>query len=98
MLPRFAKRPLIYPGEGRLKLGSATIAVHYTINERGETEDASVAVMYERSDATQPKYFDLFAISAQKEVKRYRYKFMDMSRKGCIKRQQRTTVFEFRAS
>ena len=93
--PRFAKRPLTYPGGGRLKLGSATITLSYTIDERGETEDDSVAVVYERSGAARPKYFDLFAAFARDTVKRYRYDFA--SGAGCSKRQQRTLAFEFKA-
>ena len=97
MLPRFAQRPLSYPGRGRLKLGSATITVRYTIDEQGETEDASIAVVYELSDAARPRYFDLFATSAQDEVKRYRYTFRDRSGVRCSKRQQHVMRFEFSA-
>ena len=96
--PRFARRPLNYPGGGRLQLGSATIVVRYIINERGETENASVAVVYERSDASRPQYFDLFATAAKNEVKRYRYKFIGVPGKECSRRQQRMTVFEFKTS
>lgn len=94
--PRFARRPLIYPGGGRLKLGSATITLRYTIDERGETEDDSVAVVYERSGAARPKYFDLFAALARDTVKRYRYDFASAA--DCSKRQQHTLAFEFKAS
>ena len=97
LLPRFAHRPLSYPGRGRLKLGSATITVRYMIDAQGETEDASIAVVYERSDAARPRYFDLFAISAQNEVKRYRYVFRDRSSVNCSKRQELVMRFEFNA-
>ena len=96
--PRFARRPLNYPGGGRLQLGSATIVVRYIISERGETVNASVDVVYERSHASRPQYFDLFATAAKSEVKRYRYKFIGVPGKGCSKRQQRMTVFEFKTS
>ena len=67
------------------------------IDEQGETEDASVAVVYERSDAARPRYFDLFAISAENEVKRYRYTFRDRSSVRCSRRQQLVMRFEFHA-
>ena len=98
MLPqRFIERPLHYPGGGRLKLGSATITLRYTIDERGRAEDASMAVVYEQSIATRPQYFDLFATSARAVVKRYRYDFVDAS-EACSRRQERTMKFEFKAS
>ena len=94
--PRFVKRPLHYPGGGRLKLGSATITLRYTIDERGRAEDASMAVVYEQSVAARPQYLDLFATSARNAVKRYRYDFVDAG--ACSRRQERTMKFEFKAS
>ena len=95
--PRFVKRPLHYPGGGRIKLGSATITLRYTIDERGRAEDASMAVVYEQSIAARPQYFDLFATSARNAVMRYRYHFVDAS-EACTRRQERIMKFEFKAS
>ena len=98
VLPRrFVERPLRYPGGGGLKLGSATVTLRYTIDERGRVEAASMAVVYEQSVATRPQYFDLFATSARSAVKRYRYRFVDAT-DTCSRRQERMMAFEFRAS
>ena len=93
--PRVANRSPGYPRGGRLNFGRASISVRYLIDEQGRTVDGEVSVVEGRSHADRERYLDLFAAEAVAVVRDWEFTFDESSTPGCVRRQTRTTSFEF---
>ena len=78
-----------------MNFGKAVVTVSFEVDERGETVDNAVAVVEPRSRADRERYFDLFAAEATATVKAWSFAFVEPPESDCIRRQNRTTSFEF---
>ena len=98
LLPKFLAEAAtdIYPGRRRMNYGSATIAVRYTLDEQGSTVDDDIGVIAEESSAERPRSFDLFARTATQVVRNWVFEFDTGNEGACRKRQERSTLFQFR--
>lgn len=84
-----------YPGNRRVNYGDATIAVGYTIDEQGATEDDGVIVLRGRSSASDPQSFDALAEDTVEVVKSWEFTLEDTAEETCARRQQRTATFTY---
>ena len=98
LLPKFLAEAAtdIYPGRRRMNYGSATIAVRYTLDEQGSTVDDDIAVIHGESSAERPRSFDLFARTATQVIRNWVFEFDTGNEGACRKRQERSTLFQFR--
>ena len=85
----------IYPGGHRVDYGSATIVASYAVNERGETVDDQVIIDAERSSASQPRRFDLFANAVRTLINRWEFDFVEAEDGACMKDQELSSQFQF---
>ena len=98
LLPKFLAEAArdTYPGRRRMNYGSATIAVRYTLDERGTTVDDGIAVIPEESSAERPRSLDIFARTATQAVRDWVFEFDAGDEGACRKLQERSTIFQFR--
>ena len=85
-----------YPRRGNIDLGSARVTVRYLVDEQGQTVNDQVSLDPERSTADHDRYFQLFAQAALDEVRSWSFSFVDQNSESCIRRQMRSTSFDFR--
>ena len=75
--PQFQADANLYLDGRRVNCGSATILVHFTVDERGETAEATVAT--ESSSADRPDNFDRFAEVAPTSIRAASFKLRNFS-------------------
>ena len=84
-----------YPRGGRMNFGPAVVTVRYEVDEQGATMDDRVMMIPEESRADRERYLDLFAEVAVETVRAWRFSPTDPSDRSCVRRQVRTTSFQF---
>ena len=84
-----------YPRGGRMNFGPAVITVRYEIDEKGATVDDRVTMVPEQSRADRERYLDLFAEVAVETVRAWTFTPADPTDRSCVRRQVRTTSFQF---
>ena len=84
-----------YPRGGRMNFGHAMITVRYEVDEQGATVDHQVTMVPEQSRADRERYLDLFAEVAVETVRAWRFMPVDLADRSCVRRQMRTTSFQF---
>ena len=84
-----------YPRGGRMNFGTAEITVRYLVDEQGVTVDDEVVLLPDRSSAARQRYFDLFAEAALGTVRDWHFSFGETDDAECVRRQTRTTTFDF---
>ena len=84
-----------YPRGGRMNFGGAVVTVRYEVDEQGATVDGRVTMVRERSRADRERYLDLFAEVAVETVRAWAFVPADPADRSCVRRQVRTTSFQF---
>ncbi|MYE10403.1 MAG: hypothetical protein F4X99_01815 [Gammaproteobacteria bacterium] len=84
-----------YPRGGRMNFGPAVITVRYEVDERGATVDDQVTMVPEQSRADRERYLDLFVEVAVETVRAWTFTAADPADRSCVRRQVRTTSFQF---
>ena len=84
-----------YPRGGRMNFGPAVITVRYEVDEQGATVDDQVTMVPEQSRADRERYLDLFAEVAVETVRAWTFTPADPADRSCVRRQVRTTSFQF---
>ena len=85
-----------YPAAGQFNFGNASIVVRYTVDAEGATVDDEVRVDRAASSVTRARHFERFANIVVRTVRDWEFEFEDAADRGCVRRQERTTTFEFR--
>ena len=75
--------------------GDATVAVRFSVNDDGRVSNASVTVDRDRSSATRPQFFELFAASAKRSITGYRFRIAEPEGEACNRAQEGTIAFRF---
>ena len=69
--------------------------MRYEVDEQGATVDERVTTVQEQSRADRERYLDLFAEVAVETVRAWTFLPADPADRSCVRRQVRTTSFQF---